>query len=372
MAERQTIQRAYKTKLRPTPRQDAYFRACAGVARFVYNWALADRKERYEQGLSTNKFEQKKRFNALKKEQYPWLVEYPYIIVERAFDDLDAAYKNFFQRVKQGKEKAGFPKFKSRDRTTPSFCLGVNGVRFENGRVKLPRIGWVTLAEKDYIPTEGTKLNRVTISERAGAWYISAQMEVPAPEPTELNGSVGVDLGVKSLATTSDGASFDNPRTLANYERKLARLQRELHRRKKGSSNRAKTKEKIAALHRKISDVRRHTLHNISAHVVSLKPQRVVVEDLNVKGMMQNRKLAKAIADSSMGELSRQLEYKAGWLGAEVVHADRWYPSSKTCSGCGHVKPELSLSERTYVCDNCGMVMDRDLNAAKNLANYGL
>lgn len=365
------MQRAYKTKLRLTPKQEAYFLACAGVARFVYNWALADRIERYEQGLSTNKFEQKKRFNALKHEQYPWLTEYPYVIVERAFDDLDAAYTNFFRRAKGGEAKAGFPKFKSRHKSRKSFCLGVSGVRIERDRIKLPRVGCVNLAEKGYIPTAGAKLNRVTVSEKAGEWFISAQMEVADPEPLPLNGTVGIDLGIKSLAVTSDGAAFDNPRTLTRYQKRLARLQRELSRRKKGSNNRAKTKARIAKLHNRISDTRSHTLHNISAHVVyDMQPERIVIEDLNVRGMVKNHKLAKAVSDASMGEMRRQIEYKAAWTGAEVVVADRFYPSSKTCSNCGHVKESLSLSERAYVCECCGVTLDRDYNAALNLAQY--
>jgi len=365
------MQRAYRTKLRPTATQAAYFYACAGVARFVYNWALADRKSRREQGLSTNKFEQKKRFNALKHEQFPWLAEYPYVIVPYAFDDLDAAYANFFRRVKEGKEKAGFPKFKSRHTSRKSFCLGVNGVRIEKDRVKVPKIGWLNLAELGYLPTEGAKLNRVTLSEQAGHWYISAQMEVADPDPVPLSGAVGVDMGVKALAVVSDGRTFDNPKTLGKYERRLARLQRELHRRQKGSNNRAKTKGKIAKLFQRISNTRSHTLHNISAHVVyTMTPERIVVEDLNVKGMVKNHHLAKAVSDAGMGELRRQIEYKAGWTGAEVLAADRWYPSSKTCSGCGNIKPTLSLSERVYVCDRCGVSLDRDYNAALNLAAY--
>lgn len=369
------MQRAFKTKLRPTPRQAAYFYACAGVARFVYNWALNDRIERYQQGLSTNKFEQKKRFNALKKEKFPWIIEYPYVVVERAFDDLDSAYQNFFRRVKEGKEQAGFPRFKNRHLCRKSFCLGVNGVTIESGRVRLPKVGWVNLAEKDYLPTTNAKLNRVTLTEKAGEWFVSAQVELPDPTPLELEGSAGVDLGIdlgiKSLAVISDGTTFDNPKTLGKNERKLARLQRELSRRKKGSANRAKTKAKIAKLHQRIGDTRNHTLHDISAHVVyEMKPQRIVVENLNVKGMAANHSLAKAVHDASMSELRRQIEYKAAWVGAEVVVADRFYPSSKTCSGCGYVKETLGRNERTYVCERCGMVMDRDLNAAVNLANY--
>lgn len=365
-----TIQRAFKTKLRLNNRQEGYFIACSGAARFVYNWALADRVQRYRDGgQSTNKFEQKRRFNAWKKDNAPWLAEYPYKLVDYAFDDLNTAYRNFFRRVKTGTEKPGFPRFRSRHKDAPRFTLSPASVCIEARRIKLPRVGWVTLEEANYIPTEGAKLNRVTISERAGYWYISAQMEVPDPPHVACSSSVGVDLGIKALATVSDGTTFDNPKTLAKYESKLARLQRELHRRVKGSHNRSKTKTKIARLHKRISDTRQHTLHNISKHVVGLTPEHIVLEDLNVKGMVKNHHLAKAVADASMSELGRQIEYKAAWVGIEVVHADRWYPSSKTCSSCGHVQ-DMPLSVRMYDCPQCGVKIDRDLNAAINLANY--
>jgi putative transposase len=366
-----TIQRAFKTKLRLNNRQEAYFVACAGAARFVYNWALADRIERYKEGLSSTKFEQKKRFNAWKKDNAPWLAEYPYKLVDYAFDDLDAAYQNFFRRIKTGVEKVGFPKFRSRHKSVLRFSLSAASVHIEANRIKLPRIGWVTLEEANYIPTSGAKLNRVTISERAGCWYVSAQMEVPDPPQTAHQGTVGVDLGIKTLAVASDGTTFDNPKTLAKYERRLARLQCELNRRVKGSRNRSKTKTKIAKLHKRIADTRQHTLHNVSAHVVyGLAPERIVLEDLNVKGMTANHKLAKAVVDASMSELGRQIEYKAAWTGVEVVYADRWFPSSKTCSCCGHVQ-DMPLSVREYKCPQCGMAISRDLNAAINLAKYG-
>ena len=194
-------------------------------------------------------------------------------------------------------------------------------------------------------------------------------MDIPDPEPGQGE-PLGVDFGIKTLAYCSDGTTFENPKALANGERKLKRLQREFARRKRGGKNREKTKRKIAKCHAKIANIRKHALHNVSYHVTAkTKPSTVVVEDLNVKGMMANHCLAKAIADVSFGELRRQIEYKGHWFGVDVVTAGRFYPSSKTCSGCGSVKPLLKLSERKFVCEKCGMVIDRDLNAAKNLAS---
>jgi len=364
------IMRAYKTALNPNSQQRGAFMQHSGTARFVYNWALADRIERYEAGDPTNLYEQKRRFNALKDEQFPWIRKTAYCTTEEAFHHLDTAYKNFFRRVKLGKAEKGFPRFKSRKRGIGSFTMR-GRIHIERGRIKLPRIGWVCLKEKGYLPTNGAKILSVNISERAGRWFASAQVEMDIPDPEPGTGEpIGIDLGIKTLAVCSDGTTFENPKPLAQQERKLKRLQREFARRQRGSKNREKTKRKIARCHAKIADIRKHALHNASYHVTAkTKPSTVVVEDLNVKGMMANHHLAKAVADASFGELRRQIEYKGQWYGVDVVVADRFYPSSKTCSGCGSKKPLLRLSERQFVCEECGMIIDRDLNAALNLAS---
>lgn len=360
--------RAYKTKIVLNNKERGYFNQCAGFSRFVYNWGLAEWKRQYESGQEPSAYGLIKSFNAIKDDEFPWTREYPYVILQESLVHLGRAFQNFFARVKAGKDP-GYPKFKSRF-SHKSFSLR-GSIRVEDERIKLPRIGWVRLAQRGYLPTDGVKVLKATLSERAGDWYVSLQVQEEVSEPEKATGEpLGIDLGIKSLAVCSDGTAFDNPKTLAKYEKKLARLQRELSRREKGSANRAKTKAKIAKLHRKITDIRRHTLHNISRHVTAeTKPAAVVIEDLNVKGMTANRKLSKAVADASMGELRRQIEYKAEWNGVDVVVADRWYASSKTCSGCGHVKELLTLAERTYICESCGMELDRDLNAARNLAS---
>lgn len=361
------IQRAYKTKLDPTKEQDAYFVGCAGAARFVYNWALADRKSVRESGGKPNKYEQKKRFNALKHEQFPWLAEYPYVIVQESFDHLDNAYQHFFRRIKTG-DNPGFPKFKSKHKSKLTFTL--RSISISDDKIKLPVIGWVRLAEHGYLPTSGVKINTATISKRAGSWFVSIQVETEIDEPQPATGqAIGIDLGVKSLAVLSDGTTFENPKTLMRYEKRLSRLNRELHRRKKGGSNREKTKVKIAKVYAKIANSRKHTLHNISHHVTAkTKPNTVVIEDLNVSGMLRNGKLSKAISDASFGELRRQIEYKSQWSGVRVVVSNRWFASSKTCNECGCVNSELTLSDRYWNCPSCGANLDRDLNAAVNLA----
>lgn len=363
------ILRAYKTRLSPNETQKRLFVQYAGAARFVFNWALADRIEKYQAGTPTNYYEQKKRFNAIKREQYPWITEIPYIIQESAFRNLDAAYQNFFRRVKQGAEP-GFPKFKSKHKGLGSFTFRAS-VHIERKRIKLPVVGWVKLAESGYLPTEGVKIMKATVSERAGYWLVSllVEMDVPEPQPA-MGATLGIDVGLKSLAVCSDGTTFENPHVLGKYEKKLKRLQRELSRRTKGGKNRQKTKLKLARLHYKIACIRKTTLHEVSRYVtVKSKPGVVVMENLNVKGMMQNKNLGRALSDASLAELKRQIQYKAYWNGITFIEADTWYPSSKTCSACGSKKDVLNLSERIYKCQVCGAIIDRDLNAAINLAS---
>jgi putative transposase len=289
-------------------------------------------------------------------------------VTESAFRNLDAAYQNFFRRVKKGADKKGFPKFRSR-RGKKSFTI--RGVVIEREKIRLPVLGWFRLAEKGYLPEGTYRTQAVTISERADEWYVSIQCEIELPEH-EHDGVLGIDLGIKSLAVCSDGATFNNPKALKKYERKKAQLQRELSRRKQGSKNWGKTKDKIRKLEAKIANIRRHTHHNISRHVtINTLPETIVLEDLNVAGMIKNRRLAKAISDAGMGELGRQIEYKAEWNGIAIIKADRWFPSSKTCSHCGCIKDELTLADRTFVCEDCGFEIDRDLNAAINLAALG-
>ena len=392
--------RAYKTELDPNNQQRTQFKQNADAARFVYNWGLADREAQYKvTGKSVSGYEQKKRFNALKKTAYPWLEGVCGRTSESAFMHLDVAFQNYWRQKKDGtvaKRKAeiqkagkwgrhvsrllqkgrqgieldpGYPQFKSKHRSTPTFTLR-GCIHIETDRIKLPVIGWVRLKERGYLPTEGVKILSANVSERAGRWYASVQVEEP-DKPIEhgTGAPIGVDLGIKTLAVCSDGVVFENPHSLAKAERKLKRLSRELHRRQKGSKNRAKTQAKLAKCHAQVAHIRQHALHQVSHHVTAkTKPSTVVLEDLNVKGMVRNHSLAKAVSDASFSDLRQQIEYKASWNGVDVVVADRFYPSSKTCSACGVKKALLKLSERTFVCEECGAVVDRDLNAARNLA----
>ncbi len=370
------IFRAYKTELDPNNVQRTAFLKHAGAARFVYNWGLARRIQEYEEtGRSSNAIEQHRQLNALKKTDYPWLYEVSKSAPQEALRDLDKAYQNFFRRVKNG-EKPGFPKFKSRKNGIGSFRL-TGAIHVTETHIKLPRIGWVRLKEHGYIPTNGIHILSATVSESAGRWFVSVQCRQEIEVIQATGEPIGVDLGIKDLAVTSDGRRFGNPKPLKKAQAKLKRLQRKLSRQKKGSKNREKTQKKIAKTHRQIANIRRDTLHKVTSEIVAKtkpsneRPSVVVLEDLNVSGMLANHHLAQAISDVGFNEFRRQLEYKTRWYGSELLLADRFFPSSRLCHYCGHINSELKLSDRVWTC-RCGAILDRDYNAALNLKNLAV
>jgi putative transposase len=207
------------------------------------------------------------------------------------------------------------------------------------------------------------------VSEKAGRWFVSLQMEEEINVPEKPKRELGVDLGIKSLATCSDGMIFENPKALRSRLKKLQRLSRNVSRKVKGSQNRKKAHKRLAKLHYRIACIRSDTIHKLTSSLTKNK-SRIVIEDLNVSGMMKNKRLSRAIADIGLFEVRRQLEYKGRWYGCEIDHADRFYPSSKRCSSCGFIKNDLQLSDRVYVCPVCGLEIDRDVNAAINLLNH--
>lgn len=362
------IHKAYKTELKPNNVQRTFFWRCVGASRYIYNWGLAEWKRQYEAGEKPSRFGLSVQFNALKDELCPWVRELPYDITRSSFENLGNAFINFFRRIKNHEDKAGYPKFKKRG---ISNSFQIRATKVFNDAVKLTNIGVINIKQKGYIPITADKYGYyATISEKAGHWFISVLVEEEIPDPLPRTGDpLGIDVGIKSLAVFSDGVVYDNPKSLYAGERKLKQLQRELSRRTKGGSNYKKTKLKIARCHKRIGDIRSHTLHQISYDATNGRNNPVIViENLNVKGMMRNHHLAKAVADASMSELLRKITYKAGWNGVEIYQADRWYASSKTCSNCGSVRSILTLAERIYRCPDCGFEMDRDLNAAINLA----
>jgi putative transposase len=374
------IIRGYKTELDLNDRQRTACAKHAGTARYAYNWGLRRKIDAYEAtGKSPTAIELHRELNALKKTELGWMYEVSKCAPQEALRNLDQAFANFFRRAKlkkQGKLKGavGFPRFKSRKQGRGSFRLTGTIRIFEDG-IQLPRLGRLRLKERGYLPSTGVHVLSATVSEKAGRWFVSVQVEEQVPIPKPAHGEpIGVDLGIKTLATRSDGITYENPKALKDAQKKLRRLQRKLARQQKGSRNREKTRQRIARLHYRIANVRRDTLHKATSDIVAKtkpdveRPRAVVIESLNVGAMLQNHCLARAIADVGMAEFGRQVRYKADWSGLDVIEADQWYPSSKRCSVCGTVKDKLDLSERTYECDSCGGLLDRDLNAARNLA----
>jgi putative transposase len=277
--------------------------------------------------------------------------------------DLDRAFKNCFTI-----ERPGFPQFQKKGRKD-SFYLEGN-IKISGNRIKLPRIGWVKTYEKHKPEILVTQSSNVTISPRAGRWFIAYKVDVQ-PKPVEHSqGVVGVDLGVKTLATLSNGKTFPSVKAYRRNKRRLAQLQRAVSRKQKGSKNRAKAVKRLAKLHYRIPCIRNDATHKLTTYLAK-NHREVVIEDLNVSGMVKNHRLAQAIADGGFYEFRRQLEYKCQWYGGKLTVVDRFFPSSKTCSDCGQIHQQLKLKDRIFVCPSCGFFLDRDLNAAINLRKAG-
>jgi putative transposase len=367
------VQRAYKTELDLNNQQITACKQHAGAARWAYNWGLRVKQERYKATKrSPTAIELHRELNALKKTQVPWMYEVSKCAPQEALWNLDAAFAHFFRRCalkKQGqwKGKLGYPQVKTKKKGLGSFRLtGI--IVISEKAIVLPRLGRLRLKEREYLPTGGgVQILSATVSEQAGHWYVSVQVEEEQTVLENTGPVVGIDLGVKSLATLSDGEVIPNPRHLKRCLKKLKRLQRVVSRRQKGSKNRKKAVRKLAKLHRQIKQQRHHTLHQVTTRLAKTKSV-LVIEDLNVSGMLKNHHLAQAIGDVGFNEFKRQLLYKASWYGARVILADRWEPSSKRCSGCSWLDADLTLANRTFYCEQCGLVLDRDLNAAINLA----
>jgi putative transposase len=372
------INRAYKVEIDPNNRQRTSLLRHAGCARWAYNWGLNRKIEDYETtGKSPGAMALHRELNALKKTDVqdggvPWMYEVSKSAPQEALRDLDLAYSNFFRRCKGNDRRKGFPRFKSRKNGVGSFRLtGTIRATPSGHHVQLPRLGKIRLKERDYLPGPDdirVKVLSATVSERAGRWFVSLNVEetLPTPKP-KANGSViGVDVGISKLAVLSDGTIIENPRVLKGAGSRLRQLQKSVSRKVKGSSNRRKAVQRLARQHYRVSNIRKDAIHKATTEIVH-RAGVVGLETLNVKGMLKNHRLARALSDAAMAEFHRQIEYKALWAGVGVVRADRFYPSSKTCSSCGHVAEDLSLGDRVFRCPLCGLEIDRDLNAALNL-----
>lgn len=366
-----TILRGYKTELDLNNVQRTACLKHAGASRFAYNWGLARSQEAYRTtGKRPSPAQLHKDLNALKPTEFTWMYEVSKCAPQEALRDLDKAYKNFFRRVelkKQGKWKGGlgFPKPKKRSKGIGSFRL-TGSIHVFDDAVQLPRVGRLRVHEHGYLPTNA-KILSATVSERAGRWFVSIQVEEEQEQATPATTTaIGVDLGIKTLATLSDGSTIANPRALKHAQKRLKRLERQKSRRKKGSQNRKKIVKKIAKQHARVANIRKDATHKFTSDL-SKNHALVAIEDLHVAGMLKNHKLAQAISDSNFGEIRRQLVYKSERYQTHLVMSNRFYASSKTCSCCGWKHEGLTLSDRVFVCLDCGYIADRDYNAAKNI-----
>jgi putative transposase len=365
------ITRGYKTELDLNNKQKTLCLKHAGTARFAFNWALAKKQEAFKAGKkATTAIDLHRELNKLKKTDFLWMYDVSTCAPQEALRAVDKAYDNFFRKVKlkkqgQYKGKLGFPKFKAKKKAIGSFRL-TGAIHVYEDAIQLPRLGRLRLKEHGYLPTD-THILSATVSEQAGRWYVSIQVEEEQEQkPTTATTAIGVDLGVHTLATCSDTTTFENPRVLKHQLKKLRRLSRAHSRKQKGSNNREKSRSKLAKLHARIANMRKDAVHKLATHLCK-NHAWVAIEDLHVNGMLKNHNIAQAIADASIGEIRRQLTYKAEKFGTRVVVIDRFYPSSKTCSVCKFVLDELSLNVRKWTCPNCLTLHDRDVNAAKNI-----
>jgi putative transposase len=357
--------RSHRIKLNPSSAQRQYFAKAAGTRRFVYNWGLAEWKHQYETGEqpSANKF--KTQFNAIKRELFPWVYAVTKCAAEGAFMDLGKAFESFFSG------KTGYPRFKRKHDREESFYIDNDKFKVKGFFCWIPRLGWVNMTEE--LRFEGKILSARFKQDKVGDWYVSISVEVPSQPQTPVGEAVGVDSGILRLATLSDGGWFENPKPLAIEELRLTRLQRSLSRKQKGSKRWEKTRIRLAKVHRRVQHVRWDAVHKATTQLVQ-NYRFIGVEDLHVQGMMHNQHLAKFLGDAALGLLRDLLLSKALRYGVTVQQVSRFFPSSKLCSQCGHLRDELSLADRVYMCSNpaCQVMMDRDLNAALNIRQEAL
>lgn len=370
-----TVIKGYKYRIYPTKEQEIQLSKTFGSCRFVYNQLLAKRIELYKsENKSMNKTECNNYCNRELKKQYPWLKEVDKFALTNSIYDLDTAYQNFFRRVKQSSDKAGFPKFKSKHNHYYSYKTNFTNnnikVDFENNRVQLPKLKWIKC--KLHREFKG-KILFATISKvPSGKYYVSFNVECEHEELLQNNNALGIDLGIKDLLITSDGEVFDNKKITYRYEKKLAKLQRQLAKKQRHSNNYKKQTKKIAKLHEKIANIRLNNLHQISSQIIR-ENQFIFSEDLHIKGMVKNHNLAKAIQDMGWYELTRQLTYKAEWNNKIYHKVNRYYPSSQLCNVCGYKNEDTkNLSVRFWTCPQCNTEHDRDKNASINILNQGL
>lgn len=386
------MQRATKIRLLPTREQEILFWKSAGTARWAYNYFLNANEQAYKEGRRTTEGEVRKYINnVLKKTTHTWLKEVGSNVMKQGVKDAALALQRYIKGI------AGKPKFKSRRKNKISFYVNYESLKRANNGFQGERIGFVKTAMALPKIAKGKHYMNPRISFDGKHWYLSVGYEVKQEQAELICESIGIDLGIKELAIVSNQdasrtkfyKNINKSAKVRRLEKKLKREQRKASRKQEANikshdkshrpiwkrplrecKNIQRQNRKIQLLHKKLTDIRNNHLHQATAEIVKTKPSQIVMEDLNVKGMMKNKHLAEAIAKQKFYEFKRQIQYKAEMYGIKVVEVDRFYASSKTCSHCGHIKKDLKLSDRTYVCPVCGAKLDRDLNAAINLANY--
>lgn len=381
--------KSIKIMLIPNNKQKTKLIQCFGVSRFAYNWTLGKQQENYKNGgkfISDN--EVRKEFTKLKKtKEYEWLNQYSNNIPKQAIKDACDSYKRFFKGYSK------FPRFKSKKKSRPSFYVDNIKIKFSDTHVKLEKLSnstkknkaklnWVRLSEKNRIPTDCKYINPRVTFDGVNFW-ISVGIEYENNLELPTNEGIGIDLGIKDLAICSDKNIYKNinkTSKVKKIEKKRRRLQRQISRKYelnregrsyKKTSNIKKLEKELLKVNQRLTNIRHNYLHQTTTEIINRKPIFIVLESLNVVGMMKNKHLAKAIQQQCFYEFYRQIQYKCLWNNIKFIEADRFYPSSKTCSECGSVKKQLKLSEREYICEECGCVIDRDYNASVNLMKYG-
>ena len=362
------VKRAYKYRFYPTPEQAGQLARTFGCVRYVYNRALAERSLAWTQEQRRVTFaDTSKMLTAWKRDpETAWLAEPSKDPLQASLRNLQAAYDRFWRKQNR------YPKFKKKGKTRDSATYFRNCFTFRDGTLKLAKQSEPLDIRWSRPLPDGADPSQVTVSrDAAGRWFVSLLVESEVASYAPTDAAVGLDVGITTLVTLSTGEKISNPKHEKKDRARLAKAQRNMVRKQKGSNNRAKARMKVAKVYARIADRRRDHLHKLTSRIVR-ENQTIVIEDLAVRNMVKNRSLARAISDASWSELRSMLEYKADWYGREVIAIDRWYPSSKTCSNCGHLLQSLPLNVREWVCAECGTVHDRDVNAARTILAAGL